>query len=467
MLAAYLLNPAKAQYQLSDLAFDYLALNLASGGIPVTQAFGLILKLKAVLEKELAQKNLEELFYQLEMPLVEVLADMESSGIKLDLKILDNLSLDIEQRLMKLTAAIYEASGGEFNISSPKQLGAVLFERLKLPVVRRSKTGPSTDEEVLRALSGKHRLPQLLLEYRKLLKLKNTYIDTLPQLVDKTTGRIHTCFNQTGTQTGRLSSSNPNLQNIPVKTDIGRLIRQAIVAYRDGDLLLACDYSQIELRILAHISGDENLIAAFKAGKDIHCATAALIYGVQEKDVDEPMREMAKRINFGIVYGLSSYGLSRDLSIPLDEASAFIEAYFNRYPGVKDYIAQQIAKAQQEGFVTTLLGRRRYIPEINHKNQSIQQFAQRQAVNAPIQGSASDLIKLAMVKIHRDLKDKELAAEMIMQIHDELVFNLPQQELSEVTELVRERMENVLALDVPIKVAIKKGENWLEMEEIG
>ncbi|MFA4889007.1 MAG: DNA polymerase I [Candidatus Omnitrophota bacterium] len=466
MIAAYLLNPSKAQYQLSDLALDYLGINLGDQEITKDLAFGIILKLKPILENELAEKSLAELFYKLEMPLVEVLADMQACGIKLDEPALEKLSGDIQQRLIKLIADIYEASGTQFNINSPKQLGVVLFEKLKLPVIRRSKTGPSTNEEVLRELSGRHKLPALLLEYRQLTKLKNTYIDALPLLVDKATGKIHASFNQTGTETGRLSSSNPNLQNIPVKTDIGKLIRKAVIAYQETDLLLACDYSQIELRVLAHISKDENLIAAFKAGKDIHRATAALIYGLDEKDVDDKSRDMAKRINFGIVYGLSAYGLSRDLGIPLEEAGVFIDAYFNRYPGVKDYIDKQINIAREQGFVSTLLGRRRYIPEINNKNQGIRQFAQRQAVNAPIQGSASDLIKLAMVKIHGELIEKKLEAKMIMQIHDELVFNLPERELSQAAELVRERMENVLELDVPVKVEIKKGKNWLDMEPI-
>jgi len=466
MIAAYLANPSKGQYQLPDLALDYLGMNLGEQEIPADKAIEIILKLKPLLETELAEKKLEKLFFELEMPLVEVLAEMENNGIKLDLLVLGQLSRDIEKRLIKLIADIYDASGTQFNINSPKQLGVVLFEKLKLPVIRRSKTGPSTDEEVLRALSGKHKLPALLLEYRQLIKLKNTYIDALPLLVDKATGRIHASFNQAGTETGRLSSSNPNLQNIPVKTDIGRQIRQAIIAYQEDDYLLACDYSQIELRVLAHLSGDENLRAAFRAGKDIHCTTAALIYGIEEKEVNDQMRQMAKRINFGIVYGLSSFGLSRDLGIPFEESTAFIEAYFSRYPGVKDYIQQQIDKAESDGFVTTLLGRRRYIPEINNKNQGIRQFAQRQAVNTPIQGTASDLIKLAMVKIHQEFRQKKLAAKMIMQIHDELVFNVPKEELIAVGELVRERMEHVLTLDVPVRVEMKKGKNWIEMETI-
>jgi DNA polymerase-1 len=296
------------------------------------------------------------------------------------------------------------------------------------------------------------------------MKLKTTYVDTLPDLINPETGRIHTSFNQTGTETGRLSSSNPNLQNIPIKTDIGRKIRQAIIACGDDNCLLSCDYSQIELRILAHLSQDKNLISAFKHDRDIHKATASLIYGLEEKDVTDSMREVAKRVNFGIIYGLTSYGLSRDLDIPVEEAQRFIDAYFLRYPGVKEYIQAQIQKAKKYGFVTTILARRRYIPEINNKNQGIRQFAERQAVNTPIQGSASDLIKLAMVQIHSQIESRNLKARMILQIHDELVFDVPNKEVNELVDLVRDRMENVMQLDVPIRVDIKKGRNWLEME---
>jgi DNA polymerase-1 len=333
-------------------------------------------------------------------------------------------------------------------------------------VIKKSKTGPSTDEGVLKALAGSHKLPALLLEYRQLAKLKSTYVDTLPELIDKNTGRLHTCFNQTGTETGRLSSSNPNLQNIPVKTDIGRQIRRAIIAFTKDSYLLAGDYSQIELRILAHISQDEALIAAFKENKDIHKITASFIFGIEEKDVTDPMRETAKRVNFGITYGLTSYGLARDLGISLDQAQQFIDSYFLRYPKIKEYMQAEIQKAKKDGFVTTLLGRRRYIPEINNKNQAIRQFAERKAINTPIQGSASDLIKLAMIQIHNRIKQQEFKAKMILQVHDELVFDVPQAEINKFCVLAKESMEDVLKLDVPIRVVIKKGKNWLEMESI-
>ena len=464
MVAGYLINPSKSGYNLNDLAWDYLDGLLKSDSMNNVEAVNIIKQLKPKLERELRDKSLFNLFTEIEMPLVEVLARMELTGIKLDLEILNKLSKDLEERLIKLIEDIYEISGCQFNINSPKQLRGILFEKLKLPIIKRSKTGPSTDEEVLRKLANKHKLPALLLEYRQLTKLKSTYIDALPDLVDPKTGRIHTSFNQTATETGRLSSSEPNLQNLPIKTDLGRNIRRAVIAFSKDSYLFSCDYSQVELRILAHLSKDKNLISAFKDNKDIHKITASLIYGLEGKDITESMRDTAKRVNFGIIYGLTSFGLSRDLGISVDEAQAFIEAYFSRYPKVKDYVQEQINHAKKEGFVTTILGRRRYIPEINNKNQSIRLLAERQAINAPIQGSASDLIKLAMVKIHEQIKTNALKTRMIIQIHDELVFDVFKEEMAEFVDLAMDKMENALELDVPIKVDIKKGKNWLEME---
>jgi len=463
MIAAYLLNPSQGNYSLEAISLDYLDKVIKDKTLSVEESLGLIKDLFSTLERELKNKSLANLFYETDMPLLEVLAQMEISGIKLDLKLLKSLSKDLDKRLTALVKDIYNISGEEFNINSPKQLGSILFEKLKLPIIKKTKTGASTDEEVLNKLSAKHKLPSLLLEYRQLTKLKTTYIDALPLLVDPDTGRIHTSFNQAVTETGRLSSSNPNLQNIPIKNEIGKQIRKAIVASTEDYCLLSCDYSQIELRILAHLSKDERLIAAFDKGADIHKATASLIYGVQENEVSDTMRDSAKRINFGIIYGLTFYGLSKDLNIPADEAQHFIDEYFLRYPGVKSYIDAQITRAAKDGFVTTILGRRRYIPEINSKNQAVRQFAQRQAVNTPIQGSAADLIKLAMISIDNQLKAKGLKSRMVLQIHDELVFDLPKDELNELLPLARHHMENVLKLDVPIRVDIKKGQNWLDM----
>jgi len=463
MIAAYLLNPSRSSYQISDLALDYLGEFIRQGTLETKNILDLVTKLKPVLKKALEEKSLSKLFYELEMPLVSILSQMEQVGIKLDLKLLNELSKDIEHRLIKLISGIYEASGTQFNINSPKQLGQVLFEKLALPVIKKTKTGPSTDEEVLKRLASKHKLPALLLEYRQLTKLKNTYVDALPKLVDAKTGRVHTSFNQTGTETGRLSSSNPNLQNIPVKTDIGKKIRKAIIATGKDNCLVSCDYSQIELRVLAHLCGDNTLVKAFNSNNDIHRLTASLIYSIEESEVKDDMREVAKRVNFGIIYGQSAFGLSKDLDIPVNQAQDFIDAYFLRYPKVKEYIDAQIKKAQSEGFVTTLFGRRRYIPEINNKNMGIRQFAQRQAVNTPIQGTASDLIKMAMIKISAQIKARKLETKMILQIHDELVFDLPVGELNTLANLVKDEMEQVAKLDVPIKIDIKKGSNWLDM----
>jgi len=465
MIAAYLANPSKSAYALTDLALDYLDEPLIKD-ISSQKALDCVIRLKPKLEIELNDKELAKLFFDLEMPLVEVLAGMELNGIKIDTVLLKKLSSQIQKRLIKLIEGIYELSGTQFNINSPKQLAEILFVKLKLPVVKKTKTGASTDEEVLNKLSDKHKLPALLLEYRQLMKLKNTYIDALPKLIDKDTGMIHASFNQTGTETGRLSSSNPNLQNIPLKSDIGKNIRKAIIASDDKNYLVACDYSQVELRILAHFSKDKILIHAFEHNLDIHRTTAAKIHGLEEKDVTDKIRDTAKRVNFGIIYGLSAYGLSRDLGIGPDEAQSFIDAYFTTYPQVKDYITGQIKKAHEDGFVTTILGRRRYLPEINNKSVVLKQFAERQAVNTPLQGSAADLIKLAMVKIDEDLKKKGLKSKMTMQIHDELVFDVPHRELNELVGLARERMETVLKLDVPIRVDIKKGRNWMDLEEV-
>ncbi len=463
MIAAYLLNPARSSYALEDLALEYLEEFISQEEIKSEQALALVVKLEPILALALVEKDLFELFSNLEMPLVSVLAKMEEAGIKLDLDLLKNLSREIEKRLIKLISDIYESSKTQFNINSPKQLGQVLFEKLGLPVIKKTKTGPSTDEEVLKRLATQHALPLFLLEYRQLTKLKNTYVDALPRLVSFKTGRVHTSFNQTGTQTGRLSSSNPNLQNIPVKTEIGSKIRQAIIATDKFSCLLSCDYSQIELRVLAHLSGDETLVKAFHANQDVHRLTASLIYCVDESAVENKMREVAKRVNFGIIYGQSAFGLSKDLEIPLKQAQDFIDAYFLRYPKVQAYIDTQIQKAKNDGFVTTFLGRRRYLPEINSKNMGLRQFAQRQAVNTPIQGSASDLIKLAMIKISKVLEEKKLKARMILQIHDELVFDLPLEELKILSVLVKAQMEQVMELNVPLKVDLKTGKNWLEM----
>ena len=355
-------------------------------------------------------------------------------------------------------------AGEEFNINSPKQLSEVLFEKMRLPVIKKTKTGVSTDVSVLERLSAVHPLPKELLRYRELTKLKSTYIDALPELINPKTKRLHTSFNQTVTATGRLSSSNPNLQNIPIKTDQGRQIRRAFIGDK-GNLIVAADYSQIELRILAHLSEDEQLITAFEKEMDIHAHTASLVFGVDEKDVTPEMRSNAKAVNFGIVYGMSAFGLSRGLTIDPASAQNFIDSYFERYPRVKIYMEEKIEEARDAGYVTTLFNRRRYIPEIMNGNMKEQQQAERIAINTPIQGSAADLIKIAMINIHEDLKKKKLSSKMILQVHDELVFEVPEEELDVMCTLIKNRMEGAVKLRVPVKVSVKHGKNWLETKE--
>ena len=466
MLAAYVIEPANSSFSLQELAFQYLEERHPEKGLKPENALGIILKLAPLLKQKIEESSLGKLFYELEMPLSCCLAWMQLNGVCIDTKVLKELSEKLEKRLINLRSGIYELNNGEeFNLNSPKQLSVVLFERLKLPVVKKTKTGLSTDEEVLRKLADKHKLPLLLLEYRQLTKLKSTYIDALPDLLDTKTHRIHATFDQVGTETGRLSSNNPNLQNIPATGELAGLIRSAFIA-PEGHVLVAADYSQIELRVLAHFSGDKALISAFENNLDIHTHTAAMIYNVDENVVSQEMRDIAKRINFGIVYGMSSFGLAKDLRIPAVQAQAFIDEYFLRYPGVKEFIDTQIKSAKALGYVTTLMGRRRSLPGINANNKSLSSFAERQAVNSPIQGTAADIIKEAMINIYALFSGGQLKAKMIMQIHDELVFEVLSGHLKETAELIKEKMEHAVKLKVPIRVNIKKGENWGQMVEI-
>jgi len=487
MVASYVLNPSKLNHNLEDISIEYLHHKLTT---PIEELIGkgksaitmdkvdvdkvcayccedsdVTLRLKKILEKDIAAKGLDELFYKVEMPLAKVLARMEIHGVSIDKEYLSELSGEMEKKLDKLTKKIYEIAGEEFNINSPKQLSVILFEKLKLPIVKRTKTGVSTDEEVLTKLAASHKLPHALLEYRQLAKLKSTYVDALPALLNPKTLRIHTSFNQTVTATGRLSSSGPNLQNIPIKTEEGRKIRKAFVPSAKDHVLLSADYSQIELRILAHMSGDKHLVKAFKDGLDIHSFTASLVFGVSEKDVTSEMRGMAKTVNFGIVYGMSPYGLSQSLNIDVNKAKEFIDAYFERYPDVKQYMDSLVAEAREKGFVTTILGRRRYIPEINSPDARLKAFAERTAINTPIQGSAADIIKVAMISIDEALAKKALKTAMTLQVHDELVFDVPRKELEESYRIVRDGMENVIKLKVPVEAHIEVGKNWLEQEK--
>ncbi|RKY36828.1 MAG: DNA polymerase I [Candidatus Omnitrophota bacterium] len=455
MIADYLLNPGFTRKGFASIFSAYMARNANSNILAIEQ-----FNLKSVLAAELKEKQLWDLFCNVEMPLIKVLSCMQIAGIKINPEILNVLNTHIDKKLKHLTAKIYETSGFEFNINSPKQLGEVLFKNLKMPVLKKGKSGPSTDGEVLARLAQEHSLPKLVLEYRELAKLKSTYISGLLELADRNTCKLHTSFNQAVTATGRLSSSTPNLQNIPVKTETGAQIREAFVAGSPEHWLVSADYSQIELRVLAHLSQDENLITAFNHDLDIHIFTAALIFGVERHCVSKDMRGHAKRINFGIIYGMGPQSLAKDIRVSVAEAKVFIAEYFKRYPGVKNYMQEQIKQAQLKGYVTTLLGRRRYIPQINSKNSMQRSFSERAAMNTPIQGTAADLIKIAMIKIHNIFKEQDLQSVMAIQVHDELVFDVPDSELSKVRQIVQREMENVLELSVPIKITLKQGRNW-------
>jgi DNA polymerase-1 len=423
-------------------------------------------ELYAVQKRSLKEDGLDFLFYDVEMPLSGVLYQMEADGVGLDCAVLEALSKECGVKMAQVEESLHRIAGGPFNINSPKQLGEVLFERLKLPVIKKNKTGPSTDEEVLTKLSRQHALPAMILEYRQMAKLKSTYLDALPVLINPQTGRLHATFNQAGAETGRLSSNNPNLQNIPIRTELGQRIRKAFVPYESGHLLLAADYSQIELRILAQLSGDESLKEACQGDGDIHRQTASLMFDIPESKVDDKMRYAAKRINFGIVYGISSFGLAKDLDVSVSQAQDFIDKYFLRYPKVRSFLDGEIQKARDLGYVTTQFGRRRYLPDIHNRNMGLRQFAERQAINAPMQGTAADLIKIAMVKISREMERQKLSSTMIMTVHDELVFDVPRDELKKMAAMVRQEMEGAMGSSVPMKTSLKAGPNWLEMKAI-
>ncbi len=481
-LAAYLLNPAKNSYQLDEVAWEFLHESLPSPGdvaggkqkayslasVPpdkmtdyAGQRSGAIYELAPAMISQLKKIDAFDLYHKVEMPLLHVLADMEKKGVLVDASLLKKMSADLTQLLGLSETKIHRLAGEKFNINSPKQLQSILFEKLKLPSGKKTKEGYSTDVEVLSELARNHELPAEILAYRSLSKLKSTYVDALPALINPQTGRIHTSYNQTVTATGRLSSSNPNLQNIPIRTLEGKKIRQAFIADPDC-YLISADYSQIELRILAHLSEDEALIDAFESDEDIHSRTASDVFGVFPQMVNADMRRQAKVINFGILYGMSAFGLSKELGIPVKTAQEYINGYFQRYKKVRSYLDGILEGARRDGFVCTLLNRRRYLPELQSKIPSVRQFAERMAINAPIQGTAADLIKVAMVNIANLLLKKSFSARLIMQVHDELVVEAPSKEKEEVTSLVKKEMEEVIKLKVPLKVEIASGKNWDE-----
>ena len=414
------------------------------------------------LEEELHQQGLEELFRQVEMPLVPVLVDMERSGVTIDIDLLREMSLSLGKEMSRLEAEIYNTVGHRFNINSPRQLGEVLFGELKLPQSRKTKTGYSTEAQILETLRFAHPVVDFVLQYRQLSKLKSTYVDALPALVNRKTGRIHTTFNQVGTTTGRLSSSEPNLQNIPIRGELGNKIRQAIIS-PPGSLFLSADYSQIDLRVLAHLSQDPGLIAAFVNDEDIHTTTASQLFGVPGEQVTREMRRNAKTVNFGVVYGMSDYGLEQATNLTREEASQFIALYFERYPKVTEYIERTKEQARNTGYVQTVIGRRRFIPEINSPNRQVREAAERMAINAPVQGTSADIIKIAMVNLYREMQSRKLRSKMLLQIHDELLFEVPQEEMGAMKSLVGELMPSAVRLCVPLKIDIKLGKSWGEM----
>ena len=458
-VAAYLLNPARTNYRLDEVSAELLG--SGPGLAPPGARAPWIWQLWEMAPRALKEVGLLGLYEEIERPLVAVLAAMERNGIRVDPARLNEFSRELDVHLERITREIYALAGGEFNIGSPKQLATVLFEKLKLPPVKKTKTGYSTDADVLEQLALGHELPAKIIEHRTLAKLKSTYADALPALIHPATGRIHTSFNQLVTATGRLSSSNPNLQNIPIRSELGRRIRAAFVP-EPGWRFLAADYSQIELRILAHVSGEESLIAAFRAGEDIHRRTASEVFGVGLADVTSQQRDIAKTTNFSVIYGVTAFGLSRGLSITPKEAQEFLTRFFARHPKVKAYLERTVAEGRERGYVSTLLGRRRYLPELKSGNPNLRGFAERMATNAPIQGTAADLIKIAMVRMDRELERRNLRSRMLLQVHDELLFEVPEAELETLEALATEVMESALALSVPLKVDIKAGSDWAE-----
>lgn len=481
MLAAYLLG--EKSLGLKALAFNKLGIEIVTtaeltgagkkqSSLSLLEAkqvadhacasVDIVWSLKHSLESELRQQGLWQLFTEVEMALIPVLVAMEKNGILLDTDLLREMSLEMGKELLRLEKEIYSSVGHQFNINSPQQLGRVLFEDLRLPQSRKTKTGYSTEASVMEALRGVHPVIEFILQYRQLSKLKSTYVDALPALINRKTGRVYTNFNQTGTATGRLSSSDPNLQNIPIRTELGNKIRKAIIA-PPGTYLLSADYSQIDLRVLAHLSQDPSLIAAFAQDEDIHATTASKLFGIPVDEVTSEMRRNAKTVNFGVIYGMSDYGLEQATNLSREEAAQFIALYFEKYPKVKEYLEATKEQARKLGYVQTVLGRRRFLPEINSANRIVREAAERMAINAPVQGSSADIIKIAMINLYREMEKRNLKSKMLLQIHDELLFEVPEAEVAEMKSLVSQIMPHAFELSVPVKIDIKLGKNWAEM----
>jgi len=477
-LSSYLVDPSGSKHDLESTALRYLHIPLAvgpSGQMDLLQEeeaqadqdmrYAMaVAEMVLPLEAEINTRGLRPLFEDVEMPLQEVLAEMEIRGIRLDTGILASMQEELEGELCGLEEKAYELAGESFNLNSPQQLSRILFEVLELPPLKRTKTGYATDISVLTALADMHPIAAVLVRYRELSKLLNTYVSALPKLVDPETARLHACFNQAVTATGRLSSSNPNLQNIPVRTELGKNIRKAFLPTSPDGLILSADYSQIELRVMAHLSGDESLRRAFAEDHDIHASTASEVFDVPFDEVTAEQRRKAKAINFGIIYGISPFGLSEQLGIELEEAETYISEYFREFPGVRKFLDRQVEEGTRNGYVTTILGRRREIPELAEGNVRLRRLGERLAFNTPIQGSAADIIKVAMLRIHRRFKEGDYDSRMILQVHDELVFDVEKGEEPEVREIVRHEMESACDLDVPLKVDIGIGPSWYEVK---
>ncbi|NCS87749.1 MAG: DNA polymerase I, partial [Ignavibacteria bacterium] len=482
MLAAYLIDPDQ-KHGMDELARKYLYYNciplsslisekkdpskifdadLNALSIYSCEDADITLKLYNKLSELIEKEKLIDLAFNIEFPLVKVLEDMEREGIRIDENALNLFSDDLQVMLVDYTKRIYESCGAEFNINSPKQMQEVIFDKLGLTTGKKTKTGFSTDARSLEAIRGEHEAIDLILEYRQMSKLKSTYADALPNLIKPQTGRVHTSFNQTVAATGRLSSNDPNLQNIPIRTELGKEIRKAFVPRDKNHLILSADYSQIELRIMASICGDPALMSAFKNNEDIHRSTAALVFMVPPEEVTPDMRRKAKEVNFGILYGIGPFGLKTRLGITQQHAKEIIETYFNTFKRVKNFMDDSVLKAKEKGFAETLVGRRRFLPNINSNNRTVRQFEERVAINMPIQGTAADMIKIAMINIYNYLTKNKFRSKMVLQVHDELVFDAHKNEIDEIRPVIKELMETALPLNVPVLVESGVGENWLD-----
>ena len=485
LIAAYVLNPTSSTYNIDELAHMFISethegeesllgkgkkkqsildLELEKRTSWLGARANIIYRAHVEQEKQLEEFNQKELFHEIEMPLIRVLFDMEQAGIKIDEQGLEEYGRVISEKIEVITKEIYDFSGEEFNINSPKQLGVILFEKLEIPPIKKTKTGYSTSAEVLEKLEKEYPIVGRVLEYRHLSKLKSTYVDGLFAVINKDTGKIHSTFNQTITATGRISSTEPNLQNIPIRQELGRKIRKVFVPSSEDYIFIDADYSQIELRVLAHISGDPTLINAFKNNQDIHRLTASQVFNIPFDKVSDIQRDNAKAVNFGIVYGISAFSLSEDLNISQKEAKMYIDGYFAKYPKVKEYLDNIVITAREKGYVETLFQRRRAIPEINASNFNVRSFGERIAMNTPIQGTSADIIKIAMIRVDKVLKERNMRSKLILTVHDELLVEAHKDELEEVRTILKHEMENAAKLSVPIDVDIDAGITWYDME---